>query len=136
MPPILEILRKNCNTSQIPEIPADSKAARAIYHAALQGDATANQAFEYTGMVLGRHLADLVAINSPEVIFLFGGLASAGELLLQPTRKHLAENLLHVFKDRVRVELSELEGKSAAVKGAAAMAWEVLCQDEPAHEPT
>lgn len=130
-------LRKECMVATPgQELPADGLSARAIYHAALQGDSMAIQAFEYTGMILGRHLADLVAINSPEVIFLFGGLAASGELLLQPTRKHLAENLLQVFKGRVRVELSTLEGKSAAVKGAAALAWEVLCVDEPAHEPT
>lgn len=131
-----EILNESRTNSSEQNTAVYNLSARAIYEAAVKGDAIAVKTFEYTGMILGRHLADLVAITSPEVIFLYGGLAAAGQLLLQPTRQHLEENLLQVFRGRVRVELSQLEGKSAAVMGAAALAWDVLCQDEPAHEPS
>ena len=36
-------------------------------------------------------LANAVAITSPEAVFFFGGLAQAGELLLEPTRRYLEE---------------------------------------------
>ncbi len=46
-------------------------------------------------------LADAVAITSPEAIFLFGGLAAAGELIFQPTRLSMEANLLKVFRGKV-----------------------------------
>ena len=47
--------------------------AEMITKAALNGDPLAIEAYEYTGMLLGRALADAVSITSPEAIFLFGG---------------------------------------------------------------
>ncbi|RMG23868.1 MAG: ROK family protein, partial [Bacteroidetes bacterium] len=48
--------------------------AKMITQAAIRGDKIAIEAFEYTGRILGMKLADMVVINSPEAIFLFGGL--------------------------------------------------------------
>ncbi len=98
--------------------------AKDITAAALNGDALAQEAFEYTGMMLGRALADAVAVTSPEAIFLFGGLAKAGRHILEPTQKYMDMNMLFVFRNKVKVQLSGIkDDESAAVLGASALIW-------------
>ncbi len=94
-----------------------------IYEAALKNDTIALQVFDFTANVLGISLADAVAILSPEAIFLFGGLANAGDLILQPTKEYMEENLLQVFKDKIDIRLSELDGGNAAILGASALVF-------------
>ena len=94
-----------------------------IYEAAQNGDHIAREIFRKTGKYLGEALADFIANGSPEAIFLFGGLANAGELILDPTEKYMEENLLHIFKNKVKLQLSQLNEGDAAVVGAAALAW-------------
>ena len=71
-------------------------------------------------------MADLVAILNPEAIFFFGGLANAGELLLDPTRRYMEEYLFPVFRGKVKLLISGLQNKNAAVLGAAALMWKEL----------
>lgn len=94
-----------------------------IYEAAKNGDHIAREIFRETGKVLGEALADFIANGSPEAIFLFGGLANAKELILEPTEKYMEESLLHIFKNKVKLQRSQLEEGNAAVVGAAALAW-------------
>lgn len=98
--------------------------ARSIYDAAVQGDGLALDIFNYTGRILGQSLADAVAITSPEAIILFGGLAQAGAFIFEPTRKAMEENLLVIFKDKVKLLPSELNESDVAILGAAALVWE------------
>ena len=68
--------------------------ASMISAAAEQGDPVALEAFRYTGEMLGRALADVVTVTSPEAIFLFGGLSKAGKLIFEPTQWYMEENML------------------------------------------
>lgn len=113
--------------SPLRDTPFENLSPKLIAQAALQGDPTAEAIFAFTGEILGRHLADAVAYLSPEAIFLYGGIASAGDLLLAPTRKALDANILPIYRGRTRIELSNLHGKSAAILGAAALAWKTFC---------
>jgi len=92
-----------------------------IYKEALKGDIIALQCFELTGKALGSMLADAIAVTNPEAIFLFGGLANAGDLIINPTKKYLEENLFTPFKGKVKVLPSGLTNVSAAVLGSAAL---------------
>jgi len=94
--------------------------------AAEAGDPIAIKAFQKTGRWLGRSLADTVAHISPEAIFLFGGLARAGQWILQPTKEALEENLLKIYKGKVKLLPSALVGKNIAVLGAAALMWKEM----------
>ena len=94
-----------------------------ITEAARKGDEVALSAFETAGKMLGMRLADMVAILNPEAVFLFGGLANARELILEPTRKYLFEFSSPIFQDSVKLKISELLDKNAAVLGAASLVW-------------
>jgi len=100
--------------------------ATMISKAAQDGDPIALKAFEITGEILGAKLADAVAMTSPEAIFFFGGLAKAGELLLEPVRKNLEPNLLFIFRNKVKLLPSGLTDKNTAVMGASALIWKEL----------
>ncbi len=106
----------------------DAKAltARDVHTAAQAGDPAALAAFELTGQRLGLALANSAAYLDPEAFVLFGGVALAGDFLLEPVRKHLNANLLMVYRGGVEVLLSALPGAKAAVMGAAALAWKKL----------
>ncbi|MFT3911867.1 MAG: ROK family protein [Ferruginibacter sp.] len=95
-----------------------------VYQCAMQGDKVANEIFEFTGQLLGESLANFVMFSSPEVIVLFGGLTKAGNLLLNPTKKHMEANLLPIFQNKVKIIFSELKESDAAILGASALVWE------------
>ena len=96
-----------------------------VFRCAMQGDKVANDIFEFTGQVLGESLANFVMFSSPEVIVLFGGLTKAGNLLLNPTKKHMEANLLPIFQNKVRLIFSELKESDAAILGASALVWDL-----------
>ncbi|MBX7139972.1 MAG: ROK family protein [Chitinophagales bacterium] len=97
-----------------------------IYNQAKKGDAAALMAFDYTGEILGLALANAVTLFSPEVIFLFGGLARAGDLIFNPTIKSFDENILKIYKGKVRIIPSSLNEGDAAILGAASLVWHDL----------
>jgi len=106
----------------------DKLSSKMITDAANSNDIIALEAFEYTGRILGAKLAEVVATLSPEAIFFFGGLAKAGDLIINPTKKHMEANLFPVFRNKVKLLPSGLEGKNAAVLGAAALIWQKIKQ--------
>ena len=101
-----------------------NKNAAILYQHALKGDPIAKEAFRLTGMRLGYALADAVTITSPEAIFVFGGLAKAGDMILEPIKYYLEENMLFAFKNKVKVLPSGLQNKNAAILGASALVWQ------------
>ncbi len=96
-----------------------------VYDAAKQGDALAIRVFQYTGRILGRSFADFVAFSAPEAIVLFGGLARAKEFLYQPMLEAMDENLLKIWKGKIKIVFSQLKESDAAILGASALAWEL-----------
>lgn len=101
----------------------DTITAKDIHDAAVNGDTLALDIFDYTAKILGRTLADVVAITSPESIIFFGGLANSGDTLLKPVKKYMEQSLLEIFKDKVSILLSGLPGSDAAILGASALVW-------------
>ena len=89
-----------------------------------EGDSVALRVFEFTGEVLGLALANAVAFSSPEAIFLMGGPVKAGEILLEPLRRSFDNNLLFIYKGKVKIFTSQLNENDAAILGAAALTWE------------
>ncbi len=120
---VIELLDKTSESSLLRSVAENDLSSKNIYEAAVKGDKIALEAFDYTARILGLKLADSIAYTSPEAIFLFGGLALAGDYILKPTKKYMEENLLQIFKNKVKLEISGLMGKNAAVLGAAALIW-------------
>ena len=96
-----------------------------VYDAAKAGDALARRIFDYTGRMLGRSFADFVAFSSPGAIVLFGGLARAKEYIYEPMLEAMNENLLPLWKGKIKIVFSSLKESDAAILGASALAWEL-----------
>jgi glucokinase len=120
----IEILEKTTQPSLLRDVPEDQLDSKAVYDAAVQGDKVALEIFEFTGKILGLSLANAIMFSSPEAIILFGGLTKAGDLILKPTKKHMEENLIQVFQNKVKILVSHLKESDAAILGASALAWE------------
>ncbi|HHP7242887.1 MAG TPA: ROK family protein [Cyclobacteriaceae bacterium] len=94
-----------------------------ITEAAENGDFIAVKAYAYTGEILGRALANFMTFSQPEAFFLLGGLANSGKWIFEPAQKYMDENLMEVYKGKVKVLPSGMEEKNAAILGAAALIW-------------
>ena len=94
-----------------------------VYEAAREGDKLALSVFEYTGTLLGRAFSDFIAFSAPEAIVLFGGLARSKEFLYEPMLKAMNENVLKLWRDKVKIIFSSLKESDAAILGASALAW-------------
>jgi glucokinase len=96
-----------------------------VVAAAREGDDLARAAVEEAGRYLGVALAYYVDISNPERIIIGGGVAAAGDLLLEPARRVIAARALPSNAEAARVMLAGLGGQSGAI-GAAALVWHGL----------
>jgi len=122
---LLKVMADSAQPSELRKYSFDELDAELIHEAAKRGDFIARKAFEHTGMMLGFKLADVVAHTNPEAIFLFGGLALAKELIFEPAKAFMEENLLHIYKGKVKLLPSELSTQNAAVLGASSLIWSI-----------
>lgn len=123
---VFELLSSMNEPSSLRNVNFHDLSAKMIDEAARNGDKIALEAFDYTGEVLGLKLADAIAHTSPEAIFLFGGLAQAGDLIFGPTKYYMEEQMLSIFKNKVKLLPSELPPGDAAILGASALVWKEL----------
>lgn len=127
---VSKLLADSREFSELRNIAYNELTGEMISDAAIQGDRIALEAFEYTGMFLGRALANAALFTSPEAFILFGGLANSKDLIFQPTLKHMEESLMPTFRGTIKLLLSGLQDKNAAVLGTGALAWHQL-QESP-----
>jgi glucokinase len=120
---VMELLANSNEDSSLRNVSYNDLDSKMIYLSALAGDKLAIEAFEFTGKILGLKLADAVAVTSPEAIILFGGLSMAGNLIIDPTKRSMEENLFHVFRNKVKILPSGLTEGNSAVLGASALIW-------------
>lgn len=120
-----EFLTTRQDPSLLRNISLDEITSKDVAEAAQQGDALAKEIFQYTGQLLGEAFADFISFSSPEAIILFGGLTKAGSLIFDPVKQNMEENLLPIYKNKVKLLMSELKESDAAVLGASALGWEV-----------
>ncbi len=120
---LLKIMADSNKPSELRKISFDELDAEKIHNAAKKGDYIAKRAFTHTGRMLGFKLADVVAHTNPEAIFLFGGLALAKDLIFEPAKEYMEENLLSIYKGKVKLLASALSTQNAAVLGASSLIW-------------
>lgn len=102
-----------------------------IAEAAQQGDEAAVQVFERAGHYLGLGLTSLIDILSPRLVVLGGGIAQAGDLLLEPARRVVRRCAFPPRHRRVEIVQAAL-GDLSGVFGAAAMVFHDIRVELPA----
>ena len=91
-----------------------------IAQEAQEGDQVALEVFEETGYYLGLCAANLINVLNPEMIVIGGGIAQAGELLLDPIRRTALACAIRSLSRPCRIVPAEL-GDNAGIFGGAAL---------------
>ena len=99
---------------------AGGRAVREIIGSAREGDQLAVKALAETGWWLGLGLASLSPIFSPDRIVVGGGIAAAGDLLLEPARASYRTHARPEFREKVQVVGSSFDGWEGMI-GAASL---------------
>jgi glucokinase len=89
------------------------------------GDPDACEVLGTIGYRLGVGIAGYVNVFNPEVVVIGGGFSGAGDLLLDPARKVVAERALPPARDSVRITPAVL-GAGAGLIGAGLVGFEAL----------
>lgn len=118
-----EYLETRSDDSLLRKLNPEEITSKDVYDAAIQGDELSKEIFDFTGRLLGEALADCSCATSPEAFVLSGGLSLAGELLLKPVREAMEENLIPVWKGKIKVVQSGLVSTDASILGASALGW-------------
>jgi glucokinase len=100
----------------------DSFSPRVVSEIAQHGDPAAVEVFARAGHMLGIGLTNLVDIVSPTRVVIGGGIALAGDLLLEPARKVIRERAFPPKNREVEVVQAGL-GDLSGMYGAAAMVF-------------
>jgi glucokinase len=105
------------------DVPASVKTTRDLASLALAGDSVAQEIFTEAGRRLGQAAANLINLLDPERVIVGGGVARAGDLILEPCRKMIPSLVMAEGGRKVPVVEAEL-GTHAAAVGAAYLARE------------
>jgi glucokinase len=106
--------------------PPDGRLATRL---ACEGDPDANAIFTELGDMLGVGISSLVNIFNPELVVVGGGLAAAGDLLLEPARRTVAQRALRPHSREVRIVPAHFR-EHAGVIGAAALAVDEIVEPD------
>jgi len=120
---VLLMLSEMREDSLLRDIPPAELTAKKIAAAAAEKDPVAVKAMDFTAEKLAFGIYNAIVFSSPEAVFLFGGLANAGEMLFEPVRKYVEMNVQPIFRGTVKILPSGIPESNAAVLGAAALIW-------------
>jgi glucokinase len=96
---------------------------KVIYQVAVDGDEIANEIFELAGFYIGIAVSSTLASVGPRKVVIGGGVAQAGDLLLEPIRRTVEERVHIMPVEQVEIVPAEL-GPNAGMIGAALWARE------------
>lgn len=88
-----------------------------VSEAAKQGDPVAKRIFTIVGKYIGVGLASVVNLLNPEKIIIGGGVAAAGDILMNPIKETLVKRAMPIAGSTVQVVPAQL-GNTAGVIGA------------------
>jgi len=96
-----------------------------IAEEAAKGDAVALEVFEETGYYLGLCATNLINLFNPEMIVIGGGIAQAGEIILEPIRRTATATAIRSMSRMCRIVPAELGDNAGIFGGAAIVLMEV-----------
>lgn len=99
----------------------ENLSSQLIYEKCIQGDKFAIETFDKTAEYLSFGITNLITLIGIKHIFLFGGPTEAGDFLLNPLKKHVHENLLHLIRSDFQIQKSKATMQNVAILGAAAL---------------
>jgi glucokinase len=79
-----------------------------VAQAAAEGDPAACEIYRRAGFYLGVAISNVLVIVSPQRVIIGGGVAQAGELLLGPARRTVAERVFMMPHDQVQIVQASL----------------------------
>lgn len=123
---VLYLLSEMREPSPLRNIQPSQLTSKMIAEAAVAKDPVALEALDYTAERLAFGIINAIGFSSPEAIFLFGGLARAGEALFKPVRKYVEMGVQPIYKGTVKILPSSVPESNAAVLGSAALIWNEL----------
>jgi len=94
---------------------------KAIAMAAADGDKLSLEVLAETGKIMGIALATLTNVLNPEIFVIGGGIANAGDLILEPARHELIKRAYTVPAQAVKVVPAALKN-DAGIVGSASIA--------------
>jgi glucokinase len=120
---VIQLMSEMRDESPLRDIPISKLTSKKIAELAAKKDPIAVKAMNDTAEILGFGIINSIVFSSPEAIFLFGGLAQAGEMLFKPVREYLKKNNYILFKNTVKILPSGISESNGAVLGSAALIW-------------
>jgi glucokinase len=100
----------------------------AIFEGAEAGDPRCREAIGTLARYLGIALANVVTVLVPDRVVIGGGIAAAGDVVLEPIRAAVRERTPLVPPERIDIRVAEL-GQQAGAIGAALAAADALAAD-------
>lgn len=91
--------------------------AKDIFDAAREGDVFSLDLVDYEAEYLALGIANILNIINPEVVVLGGGVALAGDILLNPMKEKMVKYALPVTLEELKIVQGVL-GNEAGIKGA------------------
>lgn len=122
----LFMLSEKKDPSPLRDIAPSRLTSRKVAEAALSNDKIALEAIDYTAEKIAHGIINAITFSSPEAVFLFGGLAQAGDLILEPVRKYVEMGVMPIFRGTCKILLSGIPLSNAAILGSAALVWNEL----------
>ncbi|MGL4392922.1 MAG: ROK family protein [Fusobacteriaceae bacterium] len=94
--------------------------AKTIFDAAKEGDEFALELIDYESEYLAHGISIVLNLINPQMLILGGGVAQAGDILLNPVKEKLHKYALRIALDGLKIKLGEL-GNDAGIIGAAGL---------------
>lgn len=120
----VEVMSEWMEESPLRDYKVNELSSKKVFLAAEAGDKLAKEVFRRVAGDLAQVLVDTALFSNPDTIILFGGLANAGEMLLDPLKEAFDKKILESFRGSAEISLSELPEADAAILGSAALGWE------------
>ncbi|MBC7248880.1 MAG: ROK family transcriptional regulator [Anaerolineae bacterium] len=103
--------------------PVEEITAADVSRAASHGDPLSLQLFHEAGRYIGVALAGLINLFNPRLVIIGGGVAQAGDILLEPIRRSVQSHGLRIAVESCRIVQAQL-GREATALGAVTLVLE------------